>query len=400
MIDIDLQKNKINSNTNDEEKIIEAILINRPYYDAPIITSRICANCSISHNLASILAIENALKIKNDRNTTRLREILVCSQIVPSHISNLYSYVLDSKNKNLIKGKDTFSKKITQIKSTFDHISRQIAGRSIHPLTPQVGGFTKIPSRPELRTLLSKLKNISEDIIFLANFFSSLNYPVLSNPTAYLSLSSATRYPIMSEKIELSSGRTFSTQRYEHNIIEKIRTNSPYKYATQKGKPFMLGALARLSINSHKLHPIAKDIYKRSKEHLGNFPAYNSFHNIFAKSVEVVQYYEEISSVLKKIIADKNYKPRSIQKIKTKNSTGYATIESSHGIIYHSYKLSSTGKITHANIITPTNANIYNFESDVKALLKQNKNLSQKETADHVKLLTNAYDLCSSCLAH
>jgi Ni,Fe-hydrogenase I large subunit len=56
LIDGDFAQARIE--TEEGARLLEGVLLNRQYYEAPIVTARICGVCPIVHNLCSIKAIE------------------------------------------------------------------------------------------------------------------------------------------------------------------------------------------------------------------------------------------------------------------------------------------------------------------------------------------------------
>src|SRR3990172_12536826 len=68
------------------ERLFEAVLLGQDISRAPFITSRICGVCPTAHNLASIEAIENGLRIKVSPIDTDLRNLMLSGQIIFSHL--------------------------------------------------------------------------------------------------------------------------------------------------------------------------------------------------------------------------------------------------------------------------------------------------------------------------
>lgn len=392
-------------NIEQGERLIEGIMLDRPYLDAPFITSRICGVCPIAHHTASILALEDAFDIKPDRTSERLRKLMLCAQIIQSHTLHLYflalsDYLKSDSTFSLAESKPRIFKNALILKKTSDHLADAVAGRNVHPITPTIGGFLAIPSKEKLQKALDECLDAQKTAAQTIELFTTFAYPKLQNQTKYLCLSSATKYPMISNTIEESSGEIFSKKNYTKNIIERVIKNSPAKFATYHGKTFMLGALARLSINASHLNPKTKKLYQKSLKTLGQFPTYNSFHNNFAQSIEIMHFLEEAIIILKKLIDDKNYRHIAPPKIKAKKAKGIGIVEAPRGILYHYYEITTTGKIKNCNIITPTAQSLANLESDAKELLLGTKDWTQKERTRLIKMLIRAYDPCITCSVH
>ena len=71
-------------------RLIEGILIGRHYKDMPIIAQRICGICPVVHNLTSIKAIENAMKVEVSEETEKLRKVMEHAQFIHSHGLHLF----------------------------------------------------------------------------------------------------------------------------------------------------------------------------------------------------------------------------------------------------------------------------------------------------------------------
>jgi hydrogenase large subunit len=72
----------------------EQLIRGRAPQDAPIITQRICGVCPVSHCQASVQAIEAIAKWTPDKNTRLLRNLILGSNYIQSHI--LHFYVLSA----------------------------------------------------------------------------------------------------------------------------------------------------------------------------------------------------------------------------------------------------------------------------------------------------------------
>ncbi len=68
----------------------ETLLEGRDPWDAPVITSRICGVCPVSHGLASVMALDEAAGSKPPGDARRLRNLVLASNFVQSHILHFY----------------------------------------------------------------------------------------------------------------------------------------------------------------------------------------------------------------------------------------------------------------------------------------------------------------------
>ena len=403
-ININFQTNQIKLIIDENEQLFEGIFINKHYADIPYLASRICSNCSFSHNLASIMAIENAFQIKINPINKKLRELILYSQIVQSHTLHIYFFsIKDYFNTpdflSLAQTNPETFNDIVKLKTNIDYILNIVSGGNIHPVTTTVGGFSKIPSISSLKKMLSCSKDALKSAKRLAKIYTCANYPNLQKATTYLSLTSQRGYPTISDVIESSSGETFTTKNYTKKIIEHI-TDSPVKNSYYKNKEFVTGALARLSLHANRLAPQAKKIHLKSINKFSSFPAYNSYHNYYAQSIEIIHFLENIIDALTQLSNTSNYKFYPVKSFETKKSEGRIVIESPRGLLYHYYQLDKNGIIKNCNIIDSSSQSLNNLESDIKVLLDQTSKLDNITRLELIKMLIRAYDLCTDCCVH
>jgi sulfhydrogenase subunit alpha len=67
-------------------RFFEAMVRGRMWYDIQVIVSRICGICSVSHSLAAIKAVEDAMGVSISKQTRTLRMLLHYGEQFQSHI--------------------------------------------------------------------------------------------------------------------------------------------------------------------------------------------------------------------------------------------------------------------------------------------------------------------------
>ena len=151
-------------------RYFEGIVKGKHYSDLPDITSRICGVCSVSHTVASIKAIENAFGLKVSEQTQLLRELLIIGGVLQSHVLHLYFLVLPdyygcSSAIELAKKDASLVKRALLIKRTANNMVSTIAARDVHPISADIGGFTRLPEQSKLNGLIKDLSLIKDWII-------------------------------------------------------------------------------------------------------------------------------------------------------------------------------------------------------------------------------------------
>ena len=383
---------------------IERILIGRRYFEAPIVVSRICGVCPIPHSLAACCALEKALGVKVSPLTVLLRKLLLSAGIIHSHTLHLFFLSLpdffDIENDLVLLKKFPKETKIAlEIRNLALKICKVVGGRAVHPITPKIGGFSKIPQKEKLKEILKEIPKIKEKTQILIETFKKINYPSLKRKTIFVSLFSKKEYPFYeSPKIKVKEKEMTIGDFYSVEIKEDLKS-FPVKRVKFKGKPFMVGAVARLKNNLENLSPLAKENLKDFFKIIKKEEFFeNRYFNIFAQAIEILHFWEESEKLIKKIL--KTNLKEKLPKIKFKRSSGLGAIEAPRGTLFHYYEINKEGRITFCNIITPSAQFLNNIEEDLKVLLKNIASLSLKEKEKKIKSLIRAYDPCISCATH
>lgn len=393
--------------TQEGARLFESLLIGRHYFDAPVITARICGVCPVIHNLTSIKAIENAFGIAPLPLTILLRQLMLAGQIIQSHTLHLYFLVI-ADHFNVESGLD-FAKKypadakaILELRDFGNKLIEAIGGRSIHPLTPKVGGFTKLPDRNNLENLLSLIPASMAAAKRLFEIISGIPLPKFSRHTRYVAMFNDTGYLPYTGVMNSNAGHSMPVDKFIKIIRETETITTPSKRANLYHKTYMVGALARLNLNHKKLHKEAAFALKKIDITL---PSYNSFVNNIAQAAEIMHLLEEAGILLKKYLSEaNNIDPDDINIPPTiKESSGTAALEAPRGTLFHAYSFDKNGLITAANIITPTVQSLANLEADLKAWLRdreRGRQIDINEEKKAIMKLIRAYDPCVTCATH
>lgn len=384
------------------ERLFEKLLVGRNYLDAPFITARICGVCPTAHTLASIEAIEDVFGIRPTDNIISLRKILLAGQIAQSHALHLYFLAapdyLDVVNAlELHKKNPEIYHNALALKKLGDQIVELVGGRSVHPTTPTVGGFLSVPKLTDLNALSKEIKAHLHIALDTVELFTSLKYPKLKRKTEYLATQSEGKLSYYNTDTLVSSdGLKTPIENYPYAFSEEVRDYSPAKYGIRDGHGFMVGALARLSLDHDHLHP--KAAYAYNQIYQGSFPTYNSFHNNIAQAIEIVHLFEEVMIEVESLA--KTIKNPMKVPYRVKGGQGFGAIEAPRGTLYHGIKLDDRGTIELYDIVPPTVQNLTNLEEDANEIMKDNPNMNEEKLTKLIEMLIRAYDPCITCAVH
>src|SRR5579863_1565942 len=144
-------------------RFFEAFLRGRAYSEAPDITARICGICPVAYQMSAVHAMENAFGVTVDGPLRDLRRLLYCGEWIESHV--LHIYMLHAPDflgypgaVEMAKDHGDLVRQGLELKKIGNEILELLGGRAIHPVNVRVGGFYRLPSRRELRTLVEPLQ--------------------------------------------------------------------------------------------------------------------------------------------------------------------------------------------------------------------------------------------------
>jgi coenzyme F420-reducing hydrogenase alpha subunit len=385
---------------------IEGILIGRRYFEVPIVVSRICGICPIPHILGACTALENALNVKVSEQTVLLRKLLLAANIIYSHTLHLFFLSLPDffnieNDLELLKKFKKESKAALRVRDLALEIAKVVGGRAVHPITPIVGGFTKIPEKEKLKEILVKIPQAIDDTNLLIETFKKIEYPEFERETLFASVFNGKNYPYYLEKIVKIGEEKFTFSDFYSVQIEEDLKSPPVKRVKFKGKAYMLGAIARIKNNGKFLTKSSREKFEEFlKERKINEEKFfkNIFHNLFSQAIEVLHFLEISQELLKEILKLplKEEKPE----IKFYPSSGLSALEAPRGTLFHYYEIDKDGRILNCNIITPTAQFLHNIEEDLKVLLPNILKLKRKEQIRKIRSLIRIYDPCISCATH
>jgi len=383
-------------------RFFEAMVVGRSYNELPHITSRICGICSISHTLTSLKAVENAMGVDISDQTLLLRKLAHHAETIQSHILHVgYLIAPDLFGVGsvfpLVNTHKDAVVKIVKLHRLGNEMSDLLCGRTTHPVSMAVGGFTKIPTEKELTEVKARLqgavKPANEVIgIVLAN---AGKLPGFTRETEYIGLTSDEEYALYDGVIGSTDTGRHKLEDYLSITNEFVVPHSTAKWTKHNRDSYMVGALARYNLNSRKLTPLAKEV-------AGKFglkaPCFNPFMNNVAQLVEFAYVLEDSIQIIDELLDD-GLKEEKVE-VKVKAGRGIGAIEAPRGVLFHDYTIDERGKCVKANCIIPTNQNHGNIQKDIEALAPTLLDKSKSEIELNLEMLVRAYDPCVSCSTH
>lgn len=385
----------------ENDRFVEKILFGRKYYEAPIITSRICGICPAIHNVTSTRAIEAACGITPSKQTEELRRLMLCGQMIQSHSLHLYLLVLPdfvgaSSSFELQKSHpELFSHAVT-LKRYADSIIEIVGGRAVHPITNVPGGFKGFPKKNELKLLLSKSEEVMEIAKKTVLLFNGFEYPKISRKMIMSSLFQKGEYAYYDGEVKTSSGVSYSPKNYKKYLFEELKPYTRAKFGTLRGKTIMVGAAARINQNKKLLDKETLELFIEL-----NIKNYfdSPFDNVIAQAIENLFFVSDSIKLIQKFIKEGIDQKDPVKPARS-FGIGTSACEAPRGTLFHHYELDKEGFITGCDIVTPTVQNLPAMEDDLSLLGPVIKNLDKEEQIKIIEMFIRAYDPCITCATH
>jgi len=397
-LSVELEDDKIRRvmfGVHEGSRYFEAFMKGKNYMYIHEMAGKVCGICTVAHELASIKAVENALEIEVPENVERIREMMLISSHIQSHILHLYflalpDYVNAESAIEIAERDYELVKKAFRIKEATNYMTALLGGREVQPCTLVPGGFSKRITKDVMERYRKKMKEIYPLLVETAELFSSLEYPHFERKSDYVSLYDGKSIPLYNGKIK-TLHMEFEGKEYEKHFEEYVVNYSSAKRSLVGGRDYMVGALARLNINPY-LREEAKDI---ALSYSIKFPSDRVAWINVAQAIENVHYALEAMEIADNV---KEYEPMHISP-KNIDGEGVSAIEAPRGLLIHHYKFKN-GKCAYANIITPTAMNTENIERNLEEYLKDIAEESDEVIKKEAEKIIRAYDPCISCSVH
>jgi len=384
-------------------RFFEYIVVGRRPIDVPDIVSRICGLCGVSYILTAVRAFERGLSIEVPEQVELYRRALHGAERIKSHI--LHAYFMHLPDLVEVRGSDELFQRNPQLfRDAFRVLewSRKamtvLGGRFHNVVSIRIGGVYGYPRREEVAKILRDVADVERSLLRLADFVLSLDIPSFRQDMKFLALYDRSEYPEMAEKVALYD-YSGSVEFYDLKDFEKIVRveQKPYsnalRYRLTSGDPYVVGPLARFNIGYRHLRGEVRD---KLEEHGWRAPLVNVYQSIVARIAETYNtllFLKEFAEGYKEPVAE-------IAEVKVGPGEYLAAVEAPRGILYHRYVVDANGRISYANIVTPTAQNLAAMERLISGTVHQSSAVSEEIVLRVGAEIVRCFDPCISCSVH
>ncbi len=380
-------------------RFFEAFLRGRLYSEAPDITARICGICPIAYQMSAVHAMERALGMRVDGQLRALRRLIYCGEWIESHM--LHVFMLHAPDFlgypdaiRMAQDHPDVVRRGLELKKAGNAIVTLIGGREVHPVNVRLGGFYRVPSRRELAPLAEALKRARDAAYETVRWAAQLPFPDFEQDYEFVALQHPEEYPFNEGRLVSNKGLDIDPDDYEQRFAEEHvpYSNALHSVLRERGE-YLVGPLARYSLNFDRLSPIAQDAARLA----GLGPVCrNPFQSIIVRAVETLYAFDEAL----RIIYDYEPPDQPAAEPQPQAGTGCACTEAPRGTLYHRYQLDQDGQILDAKIVPPTSQNQKTIESDLRRYVSQAIDLPTDELTMRCEQAIRNYDPCISCATH
>jgi coenzyme F420-reducing hydrogenase alpha subunit len=385
-------------NIYEPPRFFEAFLRGRAHTEPPDLTARVCGICPVAYQVSACNALEDACGVEVDEEIVALRRLLYCGEWIHSHVLHIYLlHAPDFLGYADIIGMARDHKGVVErglsLKKAGNQLMEFVGGRAIHPVNVRLGGFYSVPTRSDFAPIAEQLRRALDNALATVEWVSRFEFPDLELDHEFLSLASPGRYPIENGTIARSAGPSFPVADFDAHVAESQVPHSTALHATLDGGRYLTGPMARFSLNSSALSPVAAQAAAQAGL---SAECRNPFRSIVVRAVEVVYAIEESLRII-----DEYQRPvRPFVEVPARAGIGHGVSEAPRGLLYHRYEIGEDGLVSAATLIPPTSQNQAAIEADLANLVSGNLSLDDAALTALCEQLIRSYDPCISCSAH
>lgn len=346
----------------------EYLVRERVYTFAPFAVMRICGLCPVTHGIASVEALEDALEVEVSEDARILRELLCIGAKLQEHplhqLLILDDYVADEEEKQ------SFMERIQKMRALGNYVTTLLGGEAIHPSNIRVGGFQHNISKYASATLYRKFRKYEK-----------------------LALE---QKEAMCRVIEETLSRIGDIARCDHSLLATHMTYGDPEAvdvdAITEVLPARYYSKGEDGRNTHTMIPLyygetvetgprARFVKFKYKRFVGD----TALHINLARAREMVVLVYRAVELLDRL----NVSGTTMSPVMVKAGSGLGVNEAPRGTNIHRVTLSSQGLIENYDIITPTTWNMPTMENTLKGVPYQ-----------YAEMVVRSFDPCLACATH
>jgi coenzyme F420-reducing hydrogenase alpha subunit len=382
-------------------RFFESFLRGRHYSDIADFTARICGICPVAYQMSAIHAIERIFGVEVEEPIGELRRLLYCGEWIESHALHIY----------LLQGPDFYGAESAWAKKDYLPIAKRglsfkklgnrilalLGGRPIHPVSVKVGGFSKLPEKKSLLSIIPDLGDAYVESLSEIERAARLPFQENAMDTECVSLCAPREYPMNHGNVISNRGINtpmagFFAMVRESQVKHSTALHSKIRKDNHES-PYLVGPISRVNLNAEKL---PEEITTTMKKCGISLPIMNTRMGIIARSIELSYALHEAMRIIRA------YKAPSEPSVRFEPREGEAAwiTEAPRGILIHRYELDHGGYVKDCTLIPPTSQNLAQMEIDLRDFIQNHIDKPVEFLKKESEKIVRSYDPCISCSVH
>jgi coenzyme F420-reducing hydrogenase alpha subunit len=404
----------------------EKMLEGRMVWEMPLITSRVCGVCPVSHHLAAVKAVDALYGVEIPRAARLLRELLHLGGLSQDHALHFFflagpDYLTGdgAGSRDLlgvIEARPDLARKAIGMRKSGQRIVEIVGGRTSHPVTAIPGGMSRGINAEQRLEMLGLVRGMMDDALMAADLAAETTERLLSEhpgysdkPVRYMAMTQGGAFELYDGSVSVMAPTgeiesTWPISDYASHITEQVLpgsyANSPYLSALGSvDGAYRVGPLARINMATSMPGYRSDGLLDRFHQMHGRpVHAVLAYHH--ARMIELVASIERMLTLLEddEIVSDKV----RIKVDRGVEGVGISGIEAPRGTLIHHYEADMVGKVTKANLVVATTHNVGSLD---RAVMDAVGGTTREEALSDATILKmelgiRAHDPCLSCATH
>ena len=375
---------------------LEKVLTGRPYMDALVINPRVCGICGHAHLKATVLALENALKVKPTTKAKIVRDITHIAEILQNHVKWFYLYLIPDfliKRADLTNLYEPYKgcrwRSSIEFANLFVKINAIFAGQWPHSSYMVPGGITCEPDEESIIQAIHLMEKAKSFLNMLEEDTERFKELCMEFGLEKIGISYG-RF--------LANGKVYSDGEYKRIEPEFIEEREDFSYHSKSPLAYSWAKSVRYRGLPYEVGPMARLLQAKDKRVLHLYKIYGgSFMvRVLSRLYEIdnlIHKLDDLFKRLKEYISDPSYNDAE----HPLDGEGYGMVEASRGTLLH-WVLIEKGRIKDYRIITPSAWNLGPRCKDFLGVAEMAL-LSARDEWE-ANLILRSFDICSVCTTH
>ncbi|WP_324781046.1 Ni/Fe hydrogenase subunit alpha [Thiobacillus sedimenti] len=380
-------------------RFFEKFLEGRHYTEIPDLVARICGICPVAYQVTAAQALERLFNVELTPWARAMRRVFYCGEWIQSH--SLHIHLLAAPDFfgcgnaiELARIAPDEVRRGLRLQALGNELMDLFGARSVHPVGVRIGGFHGAPAAARVRELREKLHAALPEAEALVRWAAAIPMPPDDQEFVSVAMRHAGDYAVELGDIGTSDGLRIGADEFDAHFAERHEPHSTALFSSYRGRPYLVGPLARLNLNHTHLPQGMRVLLAETGLAL---PSRNVFHSLLARAVEILLALHEAL----RLLAD--YRVPDSPWVEVTPRAGVATgcTEAPRGLLWHRYEMDAEGRVVNARIVPPTSQNQARIEEDLRlSLLTFGLDRPDDVLRLHCEKVIRNYDPCISCATH